>query len=148
MSFCKKCGSELEAGNKFCQQCGEPVEEHVSYTQQNDKTESESSGNKILALFKNDEGNISINKILLIFVGFIILLWGYGFIKGVSDVSNEVPLLFTAQTMNRLNPISAHGYKSYLLNFTNYKEIQQDLKDSMEEFNDFNDSMNSWNFQN
>jgi len=127
MSFCKKCGSELEAGQSFCPQCGEPANSYDNRIKTG-KTTYKDDISKIISSF------LTFKRVSIGIAAFIIILWGYGFIKGYSDIENQVSLITNEQVIGRLNPISANGYKTYLYHFTNYKEKKLELQELLDDF--------------
>ena len=57
-------------------------------------------------------------KIVLAIIVVVALLWGYGFYKGYSDVSNGANFLSYYYVCSEMNPVSRSGYKTYFHHFT------------------------------
>ena len=72
-----------------------------------------------------------------IIIGVLIVLaalWLYGFARGMIDAHKGVSLLTISMRYDGLNPISAHGYKTYIGNFTGAPQAAGSIVRDIENF--------------
>lgn len=70
-------------------------------------------------------------KVFIIIVIATVLLWGYGFVKGISGINGGASLISVTYTMKAMNPISRSGYRTYILNFTDVEQRIRSLQSTV-----------------
>lgn len=122
--MCPYCGAKMKKNSSVCPSCYKDVNEKVKYSHEYNKSNSSSNTNDGSSIRKKIT---SFAVIALIVLGS---LYGYGYWKAGDQLKKGTLNLFVAgMTIESMNPVSARGYRSYLMNKT-------DIKDRLKSFDE------------